>query len=96
MRRLIPTLFAAIALFALAAAQGCASGQQTQTTVTRSTPLSQDNGYPYNDNQPPVETTTTTTTTSRPDSLLGATAHLVVTAVELPFRLVGDAISLIL
>jgi len=94
MRIPIFALLLVIALFAVAGAQGCASGQ-TQTTVTRCTPLPADNGYGYNDNQPPVETTTTTTS-SRPDSLVGATAHAVATAIELPFRLVGDAVGLIL
>ncbi|HLH78562.1 MAG TPA: hypothetical protein VKV28_17305 [Candidatus Binataceae bacterium] len=95
MSKVILALLVASALFAVAGAQGCASGQQTQTTVTRSTSLPADNGY--NVDQPaPETTTTTTTTTSRPDSLLGATAHAVATAIELPFRLVGDAIGLIL
>ncbi len=39
---------------------------------------------------PPVVTQAT-----EPDSLLGATLHLVGTAVLLPFRLVGDALGLL-
>jgi len=66
--------------------QGCAS-EQTET-VRRTTTTS--------DTAPPSTTTTTETTTSKkPDSVLGATAHAVGTVILFPFRLVGDALGLI-
>jgi hypothetical protein len=66
--------------------QGCAS-EQTET-VRRTTMTS--------DTAPPSTTTTTETTTSKkPDSVLGATAHAVGTVILFPFRLVGDALGLI-
>jgi hypothetical protein len=39
--------------------------------------------------------TTTTTTSNEPDSVLGATFHAIGTIILFPFRLVGDAIGLI-
>jgi hypothetical protein len=47
--------------------------------------------YPY-----PPYGTTTYTTTSEPDSVVGSTAHAVGTIIAAPFRLVGDAISIVL
>jgi hypothetical protein len=88
----------ALALLAgigLTSIQGCSSGQETQTTVTSTYPPTPDDPDASNPPNQPY-TTTTTTTTSRPDSVLGATAHAVWTVVALPFRLVGDALGLIL
>ncbi len=57
----------------------------SQTTYTSSAP-----------GEPPVETTTTTTTTStEPDSVVGSTANAAGTIIAAPFRLVGDALSII-
>ena len=46
---------------------------------------------------PPVETTTTTTytTTDDHDSVVGSTAHAAGTIIAAPFRIVGDALSVI-
>jgi hypothetical protein len=76
-------LFSAVEVF-----PGCAS-QQTKTvhsTTTTSTP-----------SQPQASATTTTETTEQqqPDSVLGATAHAVATVILFPFRLIGDAVELI-
>jgi hypothetical protein len=66
--------------------QGCAS---EQTETVRRTTMTRDTA-------PPSTTTTTETTTSKkPDSVLGATAHAVGTVILFPFRLVGDALGLI-
>jgi len=45
----------------------------------------------------PVESTTTTTytTTDQPDSVVGSTAHAAGTIIAAPFRLVGDALSIV-
>ena len=68
----------------------CSSHEETtQQTVTTSPD--------YSDSTAPPATTTTTTTTTdnEPDSVLGSTLHAVGTIILFPFRLVGDAISLI-
>ena len=49
-------------------------------------------GPPYSDT---YGTTTYTTTTSEPDSVVGSTAHAAGTIIAAPFRLVGDALSII-
>ncbi len=70
----------------------CSSHDETTTqrTVTTS-PAYSDSTAP-----PPATTTTTTTTTNdEPDSVVGSTLHAVGTIILFPFRLVGDAISLI-
>jgi uncharacterized lipoprotein YajG len=69
---------------------GC-SNQSETTTTTRQTSASTD------PEAAPTTTTTTTTTTSddEPDSVLGATFHAIGTIVLFPFRLIGDAIELI-
>ena len=80
---------AALILCGATSLSACASHEETTTTVTR--PATADSS----------EATTTTTTVVRTDdeehhdSVLGATVHAVVTIVLLPFRLVGDAIELI-
>jgi len=102
MKRLALLFAAASVSCAVVLAQGCSSGEGTTTTtsVTRS-----DGGAVTNDGggsdagygQAPATTTTTTTNQSNePDSVLGATTHAVVTIVLLPFRVVGDALGLII
>src|SRR5260370_34320131 len=70
------------------------STERTTTTVTTDTkPLP-----PASDEStPPSQTTTTTakTTTDQPQSVLRPTANAVVTAILLPFRVVGDTLELI-
>jgi hypothetical protein len=70
--------------------QGCAS---EQNETVRETTMSTDAG-------PPPSSTSTTTTTEKatshePDSVVGATAHAIGTAVLFPFRLAGDTLELI-
>lgn len=47
--------------------------------------------------EPPAESTTTTTytTTDDDDSVVGSTAHAAGTIIAAPFRLVGDALSMV-
>jgi uncharacterized lipoprotein YajG len=71
--------------------QGCASQQETKTVEQPTT---------TNNPEPPKSTTTTTitrteTSEQQPDSILGATVHAVGTVILFPFRLVGDALGLI-
>ena len=72
---------------------GCASDQEHSKTVEQTTTNSTGN--------PNDQTTTTTTTTTdnsspqKPDSVLGATAHAIGTVILFPFRLIGDAVELI-
>ena len=70
-------------LFTCLPLQSCST---SETTYTTSDP-----------GEPPVETTTTTTTTTTPDhdSVVGATANAAGTIIAAPFRLVGDALSII-
>ncbi|SRR5579875_1138787 len=100
-QRQIGIALAALAMLTIAPISGCSGGSEhTQTTVTRtvnpppktyaSTEEPTDTAVP-----PTTVTTTTTTTTDRPDSVLGATAHAIGTIVMLPFRVVGDTLSLI-
>jgi hypothetical protein len=67
--------------------QSCSSTQTTYTTTSGS-------------DEYPAETTTTTTTTDTTtddhDSVVGSTLHAVGTIIAAPFRLVGDAVSIIL
>jgi len=69
---------------------GCSSQSET-TTTTQQTTASAD------PEAAPTTTTTTTTTTKddEPDSVLGATFHAIGTIVLFPFRLIGDAIGLL-
>lgn len=72
--------------------QSCSS-QEKSTTVERTT-TSPSNPEP----QQPTRTTTTTTTETfekQPDSVLGATAHAIGTVILFPFRLIGDALGLL-
>ena len=77
-----------VVTIALPIAQGCSSQQTTTTETTQTAP---------DPNNPAASSTTTTTTTTEnePDSLLGATFHVIGTAILFPFRLVGDALGLI-
>jgi hypothetical protein len=94
-------LFAAgVASCGVVLAQGCSSGDRTTTTttVTRAdggAVTSDSSGAEYASSQPATTATTTTTQSNEPDSVLGATAHAVATIVLFPFRLIGDALGLI-
>lgn len=102
MRKLKYVILAAMLACAVPIAQGCAS-QHQETTVER-TSTTTDKPVPIDSEaaQTPAEqttTTTTTTTTKSPDeppSVLGATASAVGTIILFPFRLAGDALSLLL
>jgi uncharacterized protein YceK len=76
-----------VALLTPVVVQGCSSQSETTTSTTTSeAPQS----------APTTMITTSTTTTSHePDSVLGATFHAIGTIILFPFRLVGDAIGLI-
>jgi cytoskeletal protein RodZ len=75
--------------------QSCAGQQRTTTRETTTTePVS--NADASAETEPRQRTTQTTTTSSNePDSVLGATAHAVGTIILFPFRLIGDAVDLI-
>jgi hypothetical protein len=80
--------------------QSCA--ERTETTYSEPPYYSRTYNGPYytasNDTYgPPYSDTTTTytTTTSEPDSIVGSTAHAAGTIIAAPFRLVGDALSII-
>jgi len=86
--RILPLVTLLVALVAPVAIQGCSSHSETTTTRQETTTA----------NPPPATTTTTTTTTTKddePDSVLEATFHAIATIVLFPFRLVGDAIGLL-
>ena len=74
--------------------QSCAD-TRTETTYDRG-PYAYDSGpYAY---ETPVETRTTTTYTTTDDdhdSIVGSTAHAAGTIIAAPFRLVGDALSIV-
>jgi hypothetical protein len=85
----MPETLIAISLlfFAMEVFPSCASEQtKTVQSTTTTTPA-----------QPQTTTTTTTETTKpqEPDSVLGAMAHAVGTVILFPFRLIGDAVGLI-
>jgi hypothetical protein len=81
-------LVAAIALIGVVALTSGCSSEQTTRTTTQAT-ASNPEGY-STPQPPPAQTTTTTTTNSNePDSVLGATFHLVGTIILLPFRIIG-------
>jgi hypothetical protein len=76
-----------LVIFGASSITSCATHQETtRTTVT---PANASESYQ------PTTTTTTVTTDDRPDSVLGATLHAVGTVILFPFRLVGDAIGLL-
>jgi hypothetical protein len=68
--------------------QSCSDTSSRTTYTTTSAP-----------GEPPDEvastTTTTSTTNDEPDSVVGSTAHAAGTIIAAPFRLVGDALSII-
>lgn len=89
--RWIPVLLVMFA-FAVPSIPGCASQPETKTVEKTTTTT--------NNPEPPKSTTTTTitrteTSEKQPDSILGATAHAVGTVILFPFRLIGDALGLI-
>lgn len=79
-------LFTAALIGVLTMAPGCSS-EQSSTTTTHTTAPSY--GSDQDSSPPPATTTTTTTTNNEPDSVLGATFHLVGTIILLPFRIIG-------
>jgi hypothetical protein len=92
----IALLFSEVMVF-----PGCASEQTTttQSTTTASTPeqpqVTSTTASTPAQSQDTTTTTAETTDTKRPDSVLGATAHAVTTVILFPFRLIGDAVGLI-
>ena len=84
-KRLLPVIALSMALISPVVVQGCSSQRETTTTTTSEQPQS----------APTTTLTTTTTTSNEPDSVLGATFHAIGTIILFPFRLVGDAIGLI-
>ncbi len=90
--RTLPIIVLSFALIGSAAGLGCSGQSETTTTRQETTANSSDP-----DSAPTTSTTTTTTTTKddEPDSVLGATFHAIGTIILFPFRLVGDAIELL-
>jgi hypothetical protein len=85
-KRTLPIIALSIALMTPVVVQGCSGQSETTTTTTTS-------AVPQSD--PTTITSSTTTTSNEPDSVLGATFHAVGTIILFPFRLIGDAIGLI-
>lgn len=85
-KRILPIITLSLALISPAVIQGCSSQSETTTTTTSEEPQSAPTT---------MVTTSTTTTSNEPDSVLGATFHAIGTIILFPFRLVGDAIGLI-
>ena len=75
--------------------QSCAD-TRTETTYDRGPYAYESGPYAY---ETPVETRTTTTYTTTTDddhdSVVGSTAHAAGTIIAAPFRLVGDALSIV-
>ena len=96
MKRLSVLCVAAIVSGAFLMAQGCSSGERTTTTTRVTRP---DGGAAVEDgsgsDMGQTTTTITTTKSDEPDSVLGATAHAVATIILFPFRLIGDALGLL-
>jgi hypothetical protein len=84
-KRILPIIALSMALITPAVIQGCSTQSETTTTTTSEEPQS----------APTTTVTTSTTTSNEPDSVLGATFHALGTIILFPFRLVGDAIGLI-
>jgi hypothetical protein len=91
-KTIAPVLALALFLGGSAMLQSC-SDQQSTTTSSTVAPGSASTDPSAQ--QAPTSTTTTTTTSEEPDSILGSTLHAVGTVVLFPFRLIGDAIELI-
>ena len=99
MKKLGSVIAIALLFGAMDILPGCASEQTktVQSTTTTTTPA-QPQAAPTTTPARSQATTTTTTETTKPqepDSVLGATAHAVGTVLLLPFRLIGDAVGLI-
>jgi outer membrane lipoprotein SlyB len=84
------SLILILALSTALAITGCATQQETTQTTYTTTPAYADDSTP-----PPQTTTTTTTTTDEPDSVVGSVFHAVGTVILFPFRLIGDALGLL-
>jgi len=81
----IPAIARAALLCACPILQSCSDTSSQTTYATTSAP----------GDTPPQTTTTTTTTTDEPDSIVGSTVHAAATIIAAPFRLVGDALSIV-
>jgi len=92
-KTIVPVLALALFLGGSAMLQSCSDQQSTTTTSSTANPHSASTDPSAQ--QAPTSTTTTTTTSEEPDSILGSTLHAVGTVVLFPFRLIGDAIELI-
>lgn len=93
MKKIACLLMLAVIVSAGPMLSGCANDQEHSKTVEQTT-----TGSPGNPNNQTTTTTTTTadkSSTKEPDSILGATAHAIGTVVLFPFRLIGDAVELI-
>jgi len=90
MKRLRLMLILSLLVCVAPSAQSCSGQQETKaverTTTTTNNPEAQ---------QSTTITTTTTEKSEEPDSILGATAHAIGTVILFPFRLIGDALGLI-
>jgi hypothetical protein len=80
-------LVAALTLMGVIALVSGCSSEQTSTTTTRTTVAGDSSSAQAP--APSAATTTTTTSSNEPDSVLGATFHLVGTIILLPFRIIG-------
>ena len=92
MKKLGTSIAIVLSFSAMEVFPGCASEQtkSAQSTTTNTPAVS-------TAAQPQATTTTTTETakSNKPDSVLGATAHAVGTVILFPFRLIGDAVELL-
>jgi hypothetical protein len=88
MNKLFRAAALTLMIFGASSITSCATHRET----TRTTTVTPANASESNQ---PTTTTTTVTTDDRPDSVLGATLHAVGTVILFPFRLVGDAIGLL-
>ncbi len=82
--KLSSLLAASLFILSLATAPGCAT-RRTVTTTTEPASSSTDT----------TTTEITTPTYTNEDSVLGATGHFIWTVVSFPFRLIGDAFSML-
>ncbi len=74
-------------------AQSCSTQEETKT-VERTTTTDR-NPEPQGSTTTTTTRTTTETSEKEPDSVLGATAHAIGTVILFPFRLIGDALGLL-
>ncbi len=89
-KKALKSLALIFALSAALAVAGCATHQETTQTTYTTSPA-----YADDTSTPPQTTTTTTTTNDEPDSVVGSVFHAVGTIILFPFRLVGDALGLL-